>query len=196
MALQHEPLHEFLSESTHSDRNSVSDMSDVSSVSTEILPSQSPSPVRHEEHHRQVEVVDSTQRDDPRDNVARVQGSKSVTYQGYPYAWYYCTFAKSYRCSTYQRTGWRVNVYVLQLGAVVQGTHKHDCVPEIRQLPTGPMPIFVNWKQQMLRATDKIDIEDVTLIPRQVWQIIREKFYGDDSMIVQGATKKQILGRL
>jgi hypothetical protein len=106
-------------------------MSDVSSVSTEILPSQSPSPVRHEEHHRQVEVVDSTQRDDPEDNVARVQGSKSVTYQGYPYAWYYGTFAKSYRCSAYRRTGCRVKLYVSQLGAVVQGTDKHDCDPEI-----------------------------------------------------------------
>jgi hypothetical protein len=63
-------------------------------------------------------------------------------------------------------------------------------------LPTGPMPIFVNWKEQMPLASDIIGIKDVTFTPRQVWQIIREKFYGDDSMIVQGATKKQILGRL
>jgi hypothetical protein len=47
---QYQPLFDFLSDSTHSDRNSVSDMSDVSSVSTEILPSQSPSPIRHEGH--------------------------------------------------------------------------------------------------------------------------------------------------
>jgi hypothetical protein len=125
----------------------------------------------------------------------RVQGSKSVTYQGYPYWWYYGTVAKCYRCSAYRQTGCRVKLYVSQLGVVVQGTLKHACVPEICQL-TGPMPNFVDLKQQIPLATDKTGIEDVTLTPRQVSQIIREQFYGNNSVIVQDATKKQSLSRL
>ncbi|POM68560.1 Hypothetical protein PHPALM_15267, partial [Phytophthora palmivora] len=53
------------------------------------------------------------------------------------------------------------------MGAVVRGNHKSDCVPKMRQVPNGPPPTFVNWKQQI-----------------------------DDSIVVQGATKKQIMGRL
>jgi hypothetical protein len=36
----------------------------------------------------------------------------------------------------------------------------------------------------------------VTLTPIEVWCVIRDRFYGSDSEIVQGATKKQVLGRL
>jgi hypothetical protein len=54
---------------------------------------------------------------------------------------------------------------------------------------------FRELKAAKLLAKDKIGIKDVSLTPRQVWQIIREQLYGDDSVIVQGATIKQILGR-
>ncbi|POM69327.1 Hypothetical protein PHPALM_14396 [Phytophthora palmivora] len=46
----------------------------------------------------------------------------------------------------------------------------------------------------MLLATTEIGIRDVILSPREVWQIIREQFYSDDSIVVHGATKKQIMG--
>ncbi|KAL3660137.1 hypothetical protein V7S43_005896 [Phytophthora oleae] len=82
------------------------------------------------------------------------------------------------------------------MNVAVQGRHKSDCVPELVQAPDGPILREVNWKQQMLLATDEVDIRDVTLSPGKVWKIIRDRFYGDESVIVQGATKKQILGRL
>ncbi|KAK1940194.1 hypothetical protein P3T76_008517 [Phytophthora citrophthora] len=48
----------------------------------------------------------------------------------------------------------------------------------------------------MLLATDEVGIQDVTLTPERVWEIIRDRFYGDENVVVQGATKRQILGRL
>ncbi|RAW20111.1 hypothetical protein PC110_g23448 [Phytophthora cactorum] len=48
----------------------------------------------------------------------------------------------------------------------------------------------------MLLATDEIGLADVTLTPKEVWRQIRDKFYNDDGLLVQGASKKQILGRL
>ncbi|POM81490.1 Hypothetical protein PHPALM_524 [Phytophthora palmivora] len=57
----------------------------------------------------------------------------------------------------------------------------------MRQVRNCPPPTFVNWKQQMLLATDEIGIRD---------QIIRERFYSDDSIVVEGATKKEIMGQL
>ncbi|POM60555.1 hypothetical protein PHPALM_30585 [Phytophthora palmivora] len=58
------------------------------------------------------------------------------------------------------------------MGAVVRGNHKSDCVPAMRPVPNGPPSTFVNWKQQMLLATDEIDFRDVSFSPREVWQII------------------------
>ncbi|POM67456.1 Hypothetical protein PHPALM_16541, partial [Phytophthora palmivora] len=130
------------------------------------------------------------------DSVEPVSGSKSVHYQGYQYSFYHGGGAtRNYRCSSCRRTQCLAKLYISRMGAVVRGNHKSDCVPEMRQVPNGPPPTFVNWKQQMLLATDEIGIRDVTLSPREVWQIIREQFYSDDSIIVQGATKKQIMGR-
>ncbi|POM81636.1 Hypothetical protein PHPALM_362 [Phytophthora palmivora] len=69
----------------------------------------------------------------------------------------------------------------------------------MRQVLNIPPPSFVNWKQQMLLATDGIGIRDVTLSPSEVWQIIRGRFDSDYNIIVQRATKMQIMqsmGRL
>ncbi|POM81144.1 Hypothetical protein PHPALM_923 [Phytophthora palmivora] len=90
----------------------------------------------------------------------------------------------------------KAKLFVLSGNAVVQGTHMSDCIPEIHRVPTGPTPVFGNWKQQMLLATDKLGLRDVTLTPTEVWRTIRGQFYNDDNIIVQGATKKQVLGQL
>jgi len=58
------------------------------------------------------------------------------------------------------------------------------------------VPAFIDRKEEMLQATDQVCIDDVTLTPTEVWRVIRDRFYGSDSEIVQGATKKQVLGRL
>ncbi|RAW23741.1 hypothetical protein PC110_g19830 [Phytophthora cactorum] len=74
-------------------------------------------------------------------------GNKSMTYQGYFYAW-------------------------LELETVV------------------------SWMDRIMLVTDEIGFADVTLAPLEVWRIIRDKFYNNDDMIVQVASKKHILGRL
>jgi hypothetical protein len=51
-------------------------------------------------------------------------------------------------------------------------------------------------RKRWCKATDQVCIDDVTLTPTEVWCVIRDRFYGSDSEIVQGATKKQVLGRL
>ncbi|ETM02476.1 hypothetical protein L917_01075 [Phytophthora nicotianae] len=66
----------------------------------------------------------------------------------------------------------------------------------MRQVPSGPPPVFVNWKQQMLLATDQVGIRDVTLPPNDVWRMVRDQFLDDDNVIVKGANKTQVLGRL
>ncbi|GMF51050.1 unnamed protein product [Phytophthora fragariaefolia] len=48
----------------------------------------------------------------------------------------------------------------------------------------------------MVLATDEIGLSEVTLTHQDVWRIIRDKFYDDDDVIVQGASKKQVFGRL
>jgi hypothetical protein len=63
--------------------------------------------------------------------VTNVQCSQMVTYQGYPYA-RHDTCSKIDRCSAYEWTGCRVKLYVSKLGAIVQRTQKHDCVPADR----------------------------------------------------------------
>ncbi|GMG17957.1 unnamed protein product [Phytophthora fragariaefolia] len=48
----------------------------------------------------------------------------------------------------------------------------------------------------MMLSTVEIGLSDVTLTPPDIWHIIRDIFYNDDDVIVQGASKKQVLGRL
>ncbi|ETP26039.1 hypothetical protein F441_01155 [Phytophthora nicotianae CJ01A1] len=50
----------------------------------------------------------------------------------------------------------------------------------MRQVPSGPPPVFVNWKQQMLLATDQIGIRNVTLPPNDVWRMVRDQFLDND----------------
>ncbi|POM64765.1 Hypothetical protein PHPALM_19679 [Phytophthora palmivora] len=120
-----------------------------------------------------------------------VPGTNTVHFRGYTYAWYHGESTKHYRCSVYRRTICKAKLFVSSGNAVVQGTHMSDCVPEIHRVPTGPTPVFVNWKQQMLFATDELGLRDVTLTPTEVWRAIRDQFYNDDNIIVQGATKNK-----
>ncbi|ETP27836.1 hypothetical protein F442_22878, partial [Phytophthora nicotianae P10297] len=141
------------------------------SVDTVIIPGQSSNSDRNENDGLQVEAVNRDIGGDLADGVVDLPGSRSVQYQGYSYSYYHGDVTKHYRCSAYRRTKCNVKLYVSQLGAVVQGTHKPNCVPEMRQVPSGPPPVFVNWKQQMLLATDQIGIRDVTLPPNDVWRM-------------------------
>ncbi|KAG2985585.1 hypothetical protein PC120_g24020 [Phytophthora cactorum] len=121
-------------------------------------------------------------------------GHKSMTYQGYSYAWYYDgASSTSYRCSVYRRTGCKAKLFVKATGTAVSG--EPDCACDVRR-PIGSSPTVVDWKEQMLLATYEIGLSDVTLTPKEVWRQIRDKFYNDDDLLVQGASKKQILGRL
>ncbi|POM79242.1 Hypothetical protein PHPALM_3129 [Phytophthora palmivora] len=95
------------------------------------------------------------------DSVEPVSGSKSFHYQEYQYSFYHGGGAtRNNRCSSYCRTQCLAKLYISRMGAVVRGNHKSDCVPAMRQVPNGPPSTFVNWKQQMLLATDEIDIRD------------------------------------
>lgn len=58
-------------------------------------------------------------------------------------------------------------------------------------VPNGLPTTFANWKQQMLIATDESGIHDVTLAPTEVWRIIRDRFYSDDNVVVQCASKSR-----
>ncbi|KAG3093296.1 hypothetical protein PC121_g3308 [Phytophthora cactorum] len=123
-------------------------------------------------------------------------GHKSMTYQGYSYAWYYDgASSTNYRCSVYRRTGCKAKRFVTVTGTEVSGEHEPDCASDVRR-PIGSSPTVVDWKDRMLLATDEIGLADVTLTPKEVWRQIRDKFYNDDGLLVQGASKKQILGRL
>ncbi|KAE9037956.1 hypothetical protein PR002_g6280 [Phytophthora rubi] len=123
-------------------------------------------------------------------------GNKPITFQGYSYAWYYTGSASTnYRCSVYRLTGCKIKLFVKDAGTEVSGEHEPDCASDVRR-PISSTLAVVNQKEQMLLATDVIGLADVTLTPQEVWRTIRDKFYNDDDLIVQGASKKQVLGRL
>ncbi|KAG3114674.1 hypothetical protein PI124_g16661 [Phytophthora idaei] len=123
-------------------------------------------------------------------------GNKSMTYQGYSYAWHYTgASSTNYRCSVYRRTRCKAKLFGTDAGAEVSGEHEPDCASDVRR-PIDSSSTVVNWKDRMMLATDEIGLADVTLMPLEVWHIIRDKFYNNDDLIVQGASKKQILGRL
>ncbi|POM78100.1 Hypothetical protein PHPALM_4415 [Phytophthora palmivora] len=203
------------SDSFHSDISGDygSAMSDISSGHTEIIPSQSSNSdwsdddngfnltnitERFSSHDSNDGSHLSSQECEGRqaeDEIA--SGGFILPDSGYQYSFYHGGGAtRNYHCNSYHRTQCLAKLYISRMGAVVRENHKSDCVPEMRQVRNGPPPTFVNWKQQILLATDEIGIRDVTLSPKEVWQIIREQFYSDDSIVVQGATKKQIMGRL
>ncbi|KUF90247.1 hypothetical protein AM588_10002807 [Phytophthora nicotianae] len=93
-------------------------------MDTVIIPSQSSNSDRDENDGLQVEGVNRDIGGDLADGVVDLPGSRSVQYQGYSYSYYHGDVTKHYRCSAYRRTKCNVKLYVSQLGAVMQGSHK------------------------------------------------------------------------
>ncbi|KAG3190848.1 hypothetical protein C6341_g1526 [Phytophthora cactorum] len=61
------------------------------------------------------------------------------------------------------------------------GETQPDCVPDMRQVPHGPPPTLVNWKYQMLLATEELGSRDVSPTPWEVWQTIRRNHFGREN---------------
>ncbi|KAF4039835.1 hypothetical protein GN244_ATG04699 [Phytophthora infestans] len=78
-------------------------MSDVLSGHTEIILSQSSSLDVEDNDGHQVEAIDESAGFALPSGVEAVPGSRTVTYQGYPYSFYYGGFTMNYRCSAYRR---------------------------------------------------------------------------------------------